>query len=65
MKPPETAGKQLLLGVSFSKVSANEPSQGGADRAEYGAGLLKELAKKLTAEFGRGFTVANFCASFI
>jgi predicted nuclease of restriction endonuclease-like (RecB) superfamily len=30
-------------------------NQAGADRAEYGAGLLKSLAKKLSAEFGRGF----------
>ena len=28
-------------------------------RAEYGAGLLKYLSEKLTAEFGKGFTVAN------
>lgn len=29
------------------------------DRAEYGKGLLKYLSEKLTAEFGKGFTVAN------
>jgi hypothetical protein len=28
-------------------------------RAEYGAGLIKYLAKRLTAEFGKGFTVTN------
>ena len=32
---------------------------GENDRAEYGKGLLKYLSKKLTAEFGKGFTVAN------
>ena len=32
---------------------------GENDRAEYGAGLLKYLSEKLTAEFGKGFTVAN------
>jgi hypothetical protein len=29
------------------------------DHAEYGAGLLQYISKKLTAEFGKGFTVAN------
>jgi len=29
------------------------------DRAEYGKGLLQYLSQQLTAEFGRGFTVAN------
>ncbi|BEU88073.1 hypothetical protein TAMA11512_15370 [Selenomonas sp. TAMA-11512] len=33
--------------------------QGGAERAEYGVGLLKELSARLTADFGKGFTVAN------
>lgn len=32
---------------------------GENDRAEYGAGLLKYLSEQLTAEFGKGFTVAN------
>ena len=29
------------------------------ERAEYGTGLLKELSKQMTQDFGRGFTVAN------
>ncbi len=33
--------------------------QDGKDKAEYGAGLLKELLKKMTQDFGKGFTVAN------
>lgn len=33
--------------------------QKGAERAEYGAGLLKELSKQMTQDFGKGFTVAN------
>lgn len=33
--------------------------QNGEDRAEYGTGLLKELSKQMTQDFGRGFTVAN------
>ncbi|OLY94249.1 Predicted nuclease of restriction endonuclease-like (RecB) superfamily, DUF1016 family [Cnuella takakiae] len=36
-----------------------EHDQGGSERAAYGTGLLKELAKQLTADFGKGFTVAN------
>ena len=34
-------------------------AQGNSDRAEYGKGLLKYLSEKLTAEFGKGFTVTN------
>ena len=33
--------------------------QGGADRAEYGKGLLQALAVSLSAEFGRGFDSSN------
>ena len=33
--------------------------QQGAERAEYGKALLKELSSKLTAEFGRGFSHRN------
>lgn len=33
--------------------------QGGSEKAEYGAGLLKELSKQMTHDFGKGFTVAN------
>ena len=32
---------------------------GENDHAEYGKGLLRYLSEKLTAEFGKGFTVAN------
>lgn len=34
-------------------------AQGENERAEYGKGLLKFLSKKLTAEFGKGYTFAN------
>ena len=34
--------------------------QGGNEKAEYGTGLLKELSKQMTQDFGKGFTVANF-----
>ncbi|WP_298590253.1 YhcG family protein [uncultured Selenomonas sp.] len=33
--------------------------QDGEKKAEYGVGLLKELSKRMTADFGKGFTVAN------
>lgn len=33
--------------------------QGGKETAEYGTGLLKELSKQMTKDFGKGFTVAN------
>ena len=33
--------------------------QGTNEKAEYGTGLLKELSKQMTQDFGKGFTVAN------
>ena len=36
-----------------------EHEQGGKAKASYGEGLLKELSQKLTADFGKGFTVSN------
>lgn len=33
--------------------------QGGEGKAEYGARLIVELSKQMTADFGKGFTVAN------
>jgi len=36
--------------------------QGGAERSKYGDGLIADLSKKLTAEFGRGFTERNLRA---
>ena len=33
--------------------------QKGEERAEYGSGLLKELSKQMTQDFGKGFTVSN------
>ena len=37
----------------------NEIKQGGNEKAEYGTGLLKELSKQMTQDFGKGFTVTN------
>ncbi|WKN41262.1 PDDEXK nuclease domain-containing protein [Tunicatimonas pelagia] len=36
-----------------------EEEQQGNARAEYGEGIIKELSKALTGEFGKGFSVAN------
>lgn len=36
-----------------------EHEQGGKAKAGYGEGVLKELSQKLTADFGKGFTVTN------
>ncbi len=36
-----------------------EEEQGGATKAIYGEGLLKALSISLTAEFGKGFSLAN------
>ena len=36
-----------------------EYEQGGAERAQYGKAILKNLAARLTSEFGSGFTVTN------
>lgn len=36
-----------------------EHEQESQERATYGKGLLNELSKELTEEFGRGFSVSN------
>lgn len=36
-----------------------EDEQYGNRRAEYGKAVLSELSDKLTAEFGKGFTLTN------
>ena len=36
-----------------------EEEQKGKERAEYGKELIKQLAKKLTAEYGKGFNTSN------
>lgn len=36
-----------------------EEEQGGSASAKHGSGLLKQLSKELTAEFGKGFSYAN------
>ena len=39
-----------------------EGEQGGSERAEYGKGVLPELAKRLSAEFGKGFSAPSLWA---
>ncbi len=43
-----------------------EREQGGSARAEYGRGLLAELAEYLTGRFGKGFSKTNlkYCRQF-
>jgi len=36
--------------------------QGGSERSKYGNKLIESLSKRLTAEFGNGFTVRNLHA---
>jgi predicted nuclease of restriction endonuclease-like (RecB) superfamily len=36
-----------------------QEEQNGSSKANYGANLIKELAKRLTKDFGKGFTLAN------
>jgi hypothetical protein len=36
-----------------------ENEQKGKERAEYGKAVLKELSKRLTSEFGKGYSVYN------
>jgi predicted nuclease of restriction endonuclease-like (RecB) superfamily len=61
------ARQKAYSAVNFAMVEAYwnigkrivEEEQHGAARAEYGKQLIKELSKKLTGEFGKGFTEAN------
>ena len=34
--------------------------QGGSNKAEYGTALIKNLSKKMTKEFGKGFNYNKF-----
>ena len=60
------AQRQVNTAVNFAMVTAywNIGKQiyeacGESERAEYGKKLLQYLSAKLTAEFGKGYTVAN------
>jgi predicted nuclease of restriction endonuclease-like (RecB) superfamily len=62
-----TARQKAFAAINFVMVEAYwqigkrlvEEEQGGEERAEYGKRLIKELSKKLTVEFGKGFTEPN------
>jgi predicted nuclease of restriction endonuclease-like (RecB) superfamily len=63
----ESARSTIARGVDLVQVHTNfeigrhivEFEQQGAERAEYGQQLLKQLAERLTAEFGSGFSLSN------
>ncbi len=63
----ESARSTIARGVDLVQVHTNfeigrhivEFEQRGEDRAEYGKQVLKQLAERLGAEFGSGFSVTN------
>jgi predicted nuclease of restriction endonuclease-like (RecB) superfamily len=63
----ETARSNAYRAVNFAMVKAYweigriivEEEQKGEKRAEYGIALINELSKKLTEEYGKGFTKTN------
>jgi hypothetical protein len=62
-----SARQRAARGVNLLQVYANyeigrrifEQEQHGADRAQYGKELVRELATRLTSEFGSGFSISN------
>lgn len=61
----DNARSKAYAAVNFAMVEAywqigkSIVEKQGGEKAEYGAGLLKAISKQLTADFGKGFTVAN------
>jgi hypothetical protein len=63
----QTARNKTYKRINFIMVEAYwnigkqivQEEQNGEDRAKYGSALIKELSKKLTLEFGKGFTSTN------
>ena len=63
----QDARQKTYTAINFAMVEAYwnigrrivEEEQHGKERADYGARLIKELAQKLTSEFGSGFSLAN------
>lgn len=61
------ARQKAYAAVNFTMVEAYwqigrrivEEEQQGKGRAEYGDNLIRDLSRRLTSEFGRGFAVAN------
>ena len=64
----ETARQSAYKAVNFAMVQAYwqighlivEDEQKGEARAEYGKKVLEYLARRLTADFGKGFDASNF-----
>jgi predicted nuclease of restriction endonuclease-like (RecB) superfamily len=62
----ERARSNAFVAVNFAMVEAYWDigkfiieKQGGEERAKYGDGLLKNISKKLTEKFGKGFSTPN------
>src|ERR1700693_6374271 len=63
----EQAKANAVRAVNFAMVVAYweigkrivEEEQQGEERASYGESVLKEVCKKLTIDFGKGFNVGN------
>jgi len=63
----EKARSTAYHAVNFAMVQAYweigriivEEEQKGAERAEYGKALIKELSRRLTRDYGKGFTERN------
>ncbi len=63
----EQARVNAVRAVNFSMVVAYweigkrivEEEQQGEERARYGGAVLKEISKKLTIDFGRGFSAVS------
>ena len=63
----DDARSEAMRTVNFAMVRAYweigriivEEEQNGKERAEYGRALIEELSKRLTADYGRGFTTTN------
>ena len=63
----EQARQSAYRAVNFAMVMTNweigrlivEEEQQRKDRAEYGKALITELSKRLTHDFGKGFTARN------
>ncbi|MBQ9725714.1 MAG: DUF1016 family protein, partial [Neisseriaceae bacterium] len=62
----DKAKNKVYRAVNFAMVEAYwligkriVEQQDGAERAEYGSRLIKKLSERLTADYGKGFTVTN------
>lgn len=62
----DKAKNKVYRAVNFAMVEAYwligkriVEQQGGAERAEYGSRLIKNLSERLTTDYGKGFTVTN------